>query len=54
MVRSERRSGGCDSLDVAALWPASAQPCGFEIPNIARDRAERPVSEEEAGDDGIW
>ena len=54
MVRSERESGGCDSLDVAALWPASAQPCGLEIPPVARERVERPVAEEEAGDNGIW
>ena len=53
MARDGRQSGGCDSLDVAALWPASAQHCGFPIPEIVRDRLERPTREEESGD-GIW
>ena len=54
MGKAGRRSGGCDSLDVAALWPASPEQIGFPIPNISRELAEQPTQEEEPGDDGIW
>lgn len=30
-------SDGCDALDVAALWPMSAQLAGIPIPEIERD-----------------
>jgi hypothetical protein len=47
MGKAGRRTGGFDALDVAALWPASAQQSGFPIPHIVRDRDEPRTTPEE-------
>jgi hypothetical protein len=40
--------GGCDGLDVAAVWPSSASVAGFPLPelNSARRKGEQPEMEE--------
>lgn len=49
------RSKGCDALDVAVLWPVSAQLAATPIPEIARDREPRKDHAlEEVDGNGIW
>jgi hypothetical protein len=38
---------GCDSLDVAAVWPASASVAGMPLPEVvpARPREDDPMRE---------
>ena len=39
--------GGCDSLDVAAVWPSTACVGGFPLPEISvRVKGEPPEMEE--------
>jgi hypothetical protein len=39
--------GGCDGLDVAAVWPSSASVAGFPLPEISvPSKGEQPEMEE--------
>lgn len=38
---------GCNALDVAALWPATAQTTGLPLPELEKPRREDPRPEEE-------
>ena len=40
------RTGRCDALDAAALWPSSAQICGMPIPQLVPERTQDSVMEE--------
>jgi hypothetical protein len=33
--------GGCDSLDIAALWPVSASVAGLALPELSSERRNR-------------
>jgi hypothetical protein len=44
-----RGDSGCDSLDIAALWPASASVGGMEVPELnsaPRDKRDREEEKE--------
>lgn len=34
MSWSRMKPGGCDALDVAAMWPSSGQVAAFPVPEI--------------------
>ena len=34
MKLKRMRAGGCNALDIAALWPSSAQLAGWPLPEI--------------------
>jgi len=44
----QMRGSGCNALDVAALWPSTAQLAGLPLPEIERHGEDSAAADSEA------